>query len=221
MNTINATHESIQQEAAHILLSINAVSFRFDPPFTYTSGLQSPIYLDNRLVMSHPKERTRIIELYIETIKQHIGIENVECVSGTATAAIPQAAWIADHLSVPMVFVRSSAKGHGKQRKLEGFFPKGAKVVIIEDHISTGGSALDNADTIREEGGIVDYCVATTTYETAAAHQAFEEKNVTIFALTTGKFIVEEAVKKGMLSKEQAESVHQWFENPTEWAGKQ
>lgn len=218
MNRINTTQEIIQKEAADILLSINAVSFRFDPPFTYTSGLQSPIYLDNRLVMSHPEERSRIIELYIETIKQHIGLDNVECVSGTATAAIPQAAWIADHISVPMVFVRSSAKGHGKQRKLEGYFKKGAKVIIIEDHISTGGSALDNAVTIREEGGIVEYCVATTTYETEAAHKAFEEKNVTIFALTTGKFIVEQAVKKGMLNEEQASSVYAWFNNPTEWA---
>lgn len=218
---MNTTHENIQQEAADILLSINAVSFRFDPPFIYTSGLQSPIYLDNRLVMSHPRERSRIIELYIEIIKQHIGIENVGCVSGTATAAIPQAAWIADHLSVPMVFVRSSAKAHGKQRKLEGFFNKGEKVLIIEDHISTGGSALDNADTIREEGGIVEYCVATTTYETDAAHKAFEEKNVTIVALTSGKFIVEQAVKKGMLNSEQADLVYAWFDDPAGWAGMQ
>jgi orotate phosphoribosyltransferase len=139
---MNPTHESIQEEAANILLNIKAVSFRFDPPFTYTSGLKSPIYLDNRLVMSHPDERSQIIKLYVETIKQHIGIENVQCVSGTATAAIPQASWIADHLSVPMVFVRSSAKAHGKQRKLEGFVQKGDRVLIIEDHISTGGHRL-------------------------------------------------------------------------------
>ena len=212
-----ATDRDIAVETAKLLLSINAMSFRFDPPFTYTSGLKSPVYLDNRLVLSHPDVRSQIIKLYIQAIEKHVGRENVQCVSGTATAAIPQAAWIADHMGVPMVYARSSAKAHGKKQKIEGQLTKGSKVIIIEDHISTGGSAIDNAKTIREVGGIVEFCVATTTYETEASRRAFAENNIQLITLTTGKIIVEQAEKMGLITPKQAASVHAWFENPSGW----
>src|SRR5437870_2558233 len=103
----------IARKAANLLLSIQAVTFRFDPPYTYTSGLKSPIYLDNRLVMSFPKVRDQIINLYILTIKNKIGLKNINYISATATAAIPQGSWVADKLKLPMVFVRPTTKTYG------------------------------------------------------------------------------------------------------------
>jgi orotate phosphoribosyltransferase len=207
----------ISQKAADLLLSIDAVSFRFDPPFTYTSGLKSPIYLDNRLVMSYPVVRRQIVDLYIQVIKDKIGIENVECVSATASAAIPQGAWVADRLNLPMVYVRPSTKKYGKANRLEGRVEKGSKVVVIEDHISTAESVVGNVETVRELGGIVEYCVATTTYETKKSLEALNSVNVKLFTLTTGKLIIDRAVEKGILTTDQKESVDAWFSDPEGW----
>lgn len=210
--------EEISDKAAEILLSIGAVSFRFDPPYTYTSGLKSPIYLDNRLILSFPKERDQIIELYIEKIKAEIGLDKINCISGTATAAIPQASWLSDRLKLPMVYCRSSAKAHGKEKQIEGVIKKGSNVLIVEDHISTGGSSIVNAEAVRSEGGIVEFCIATTTYETETSIKAFAESNIKLFALTTGKQIVAKAKMNGVLNEKEAQLVENWFENPTKWS---
>ena len=207
----------IAQETARLLLSIEAVSFRFDPPFTYTSGLKSPIYLDNRLVLSYPDVRSKIIQLCIQVIEKQIGFKNVECISGTATAAIPHASVIADHLGVPLVYARSSAKSYGKEQKLEGTLQKGSKVLIVEDHISTGASSIDNAQTVRALGGTVDYCIATTTYETEISQQNFAQHNIELLTLTTGRIIIQEAKKKKMVTTKEAASIHAWFDSPTDW----
>lgn len=214
------TLESVAKETAKILLKINGVSFRFDPPFTYTSGLKSPIYLDNRIIMSHPDERKRIVELYIWIIKNKIGIEQVDYISGTATAAVPQASWVSGELHLPMVYVRPSTKSYGKGNKLEGYLKKGSKVVIIEDHVSTATSVENNTQTIRSEGGIVKYCIATTTYETDQSQEVFRKLKVKLYALTTGKIIVKEAVKNGVLNEKQQQIIHDWFEDPQSWAKK-
>ena len=158
--------QNIAREVAQILLKIGAVTFRFDPPYTYTSGIKSPIYLDNRIIISHPNERKKIIDLYVQLIKNNIGLENVDYVSATATAAIPQGAWIADRLGIPMVYCRSDKKGHGKENQIEGSLRKNSNVVIVEDHISTAGSSIGNADAVRKLGGRVSHVVASTTYET-------------------------------------------------------
>src|ERR1700731_1671022 len=104
--------ENISQKVAHLLLSIHAVTFRFDPPYTYTTGLKSPVYLDNRGVMSHPKVRTQIIDSYIQVMKEKIGLENIEWISATATAAIPHGSLVADRLHLPLVYVRPTTKSY-------------------------------------------------------------------------------------------------------------
>src|SRR5260221_9842376 len=109
--------KNTSQKVANLLLSINAVTFRFDPPYTYTTGLKSPVYLDNRLVMSYPKVRQEIIACYLQVVKDTIGLKNTHVISATATAAIPQGAWIAHMLELPMVFVRPTTKMHGKGSK--------------------------------------------------------------------------------------------------------
>ncbi|MDP3982698.1 MAG: orotate phosphoribosyltransferase [bacterium] len=210
----------LAEEVSRLLFKINAVSFKFDPPYTFTSGLKSPIYLDNRLIISYPEVRKQIIDYYVQVIKDDIGLDNVDWISGTATAAIPHAAFIANELNLPMVYVRSVAKKHGKDEQIEGYLKKGAKVLVIEDHISTGGSSIGNAEAIRVAGGIVEYCIATTSYESDKSVQNFKDSNINLHYLVSGKQIVDTALQEGVLSQEQKKSVDLWFDNPPVWAEK-
>lgn len=214
------TDQQIAQETAKILLKIDAVSFRFDPPFVFTTGLKSPIYLDNRIIMSHPDERKKIINFYIDVITKKIGLKNVDYISGTATAAVPQASWVAGKLHLPMVYVRPSTKSYGKANKLEGYLKKGSKVIIIEDHVSTAASIGNNAQTIREAGGKTEYCIATTTYETKESLSVLKNQKMKLFSLTTGKDILERAYLQKIISKKGKENVDAWFDDPPNWAKK-
>ncbi|OGG13029.1 orotate phosphoribosyltransferase [Candidatus Gottesmanbacteria bacterium RIFCSPHIGHO2_01_FULL_39_10] len=213
-------NKNISEEIAKLLLKIGAMTFRFDPPYTYTSGLKSPVYLDNRLIISYPDVRKKIINYYVQTIKERISLDNVDWISATATAAIPHGAWVADALNLPMVFVRPTTKTYGKGGKVEGHLKKGSKVLIIEDHISTAESVSSNAQSIRELGGSVEYCVATTTYDTKKSRDNLKAANIKLIALTTGKIIVETAYKIGKLTKDQKEKVDAWFADPPNWAKK-
>ena len=210
-------NNNISKETAKILIKIGAVSFRFNPPFTFTSGLKSPIYLDNRIIMSHPKERRQIINFYIKIIKEKVHLDNVDCVSATASAAIPHGAWIAGKLNLPMVYVRPTTKSYGKGNKIEGYLKKGSRVVVIEDHISTAASVLNNASTIRKNGGKVKFCIATTTYETEISKKNLAKAKVKLFTLTTGKTIIKEAYKEGVLDKKEKKEIDRWFTNPSLW----
>ena len=208
------------KKIAKLLLSIGAMTFRFDPPYVYTTGLKSPVYLDNRLVMSYPKVRKQVIDAYIDVIKSQIGIENVDCISATATAAIPQGAWVSGKLNLPMVFVRPTTKSYGKGGKVEGVFKRGAKILIIEDHITTAQSVVGNAQAIRELGGIVKYSVATTTFETQKAAELLKANKVKLIPLTTGKTIVQTALEEKLISQKEKDSIDEWFKDPPAWAKK-
>lgn len=210
--------QKIAVETARILLNIGAVSFRFNPPFTFTSGIKSPIYLDNRIIMSYPKLRRQVVAYYIEIIKREIGLDRIDYISGTASAAIPQAAWIAGELDLPMVYVRPTTKIYGKGNKLEGHLEKGCRVLIIEDHISTAASVAGNAETVQEHGGNVLGCVAATSYETAVSKKTLSEHDISLYTLTTGRTIVLQAVKSGLIDKAVSNSVNRWFDNPEDWS---
>lgn len=210
----------VAKDVAILFLKIDAVTFRFDPPYTFTSGLKSPVYLDNRIVFSYPKIREKITEYYIDIIKKYIGINNVEWISATATAAIPQGAWIAQKLHLPMVYVRPTTKSYGKGNKIEGYVKKGSKVLIIEDHISSAASVTGNAESIRETGGIVTHCITTTTYESQESTSQLKEHNLNLFALTSGRIIIETAFKQTILSRKEKEIVDLWFQDPLGWAKK-
>lgn len=217
IDMVNNRSKKIAEKVAKILLEIKAVSFLFNPPFTYTSGLKSPIYLDNRIIMSYPKKRKQIIDYYISTIKKFIGLENIDYISGTATAAIPQASWVAWVLNLPMVYVRPSTKSYGKGNKLEGHLTKGVRVVIVEDHISTATSVVNNAKTLREVGGKVTYCVATTTYESKQSKKLLSKNKIKLISLTTGRNIIEQALKSGLLKPHEKEKVDLWLKDPSNW----
>lgn len=217
----------IADKAAQLLIQINAFTFRFDPPYTYTSGMKSPIYIDNRLIMSYVDIRKIFIDYYLEVIKNKIGKSNIDWISATATTAIPMGAWIADRLKLPLVFVRPSTKQagqgkktYGKQNKMEGYLKKGSRVLIIEDHISSATSAVDNAECIREQGGIVDYCISSSTYQTEASRQLLKDYRLRLFVLSSGRLIAESAFQHKQITKKQKESVDRWFEDPPGWAKK-
>lgn len=213
--------KKLANEASKILLKIKAVSLNTKKPFRYTSGMLSPMYTDNRLLMSYPAEWKKILDLYIKVIKKSIGISKFEVLSGTATAAIPHAAALAYLLKKPMVYVRSAKKEHGKENLIEGTFKKGSRVLIIEDLISTGKSSAQNINAIREAGGIVDSCVAITTSTSGRAYEGnFNVLQVKLFTITNARATVEVALKEEYISPLQKESIDEFFTDPPRWGKK-
>src|SRR3989344_1700695 len=210
--------QQIAESVAQLLIKINAVEFRFDPPFTFTTGINSPMYLDNRLVLSHPNVREFIVDYYTQAVLSQIGRSNVEWISGTASAAIPYASLLASELRLPMVYVRPTTKTYGKGNQMEGFLKKGAKVLVVEDHISTGTSIIENANVIRKNGGFVTHCIATTTYELEIAKTNFAKNHIKPIVLTSGKIIARSAFDKKVLSKAQQKSVEDWPGDSKGWA---
>jgi orotate phosphoribosyltransferase len=217
MNIPNLNHALV---VAELLLDINAISFKFDAPFfTFSSGIKSPIYIDNRLVISFPSIRERLVNIYINEIDKYVGISNTEWVSATASAAIPMGAWIAHKLNLPLVYFRPMKKNHGRNQKIEGFLEPGKKVIIVEDHISTARSAIENAQAVRTAGGQVEYCISTSTYETQDAANNLDGNNLRLISLTTGRVIVEVAYKTNRISKAERKMVEQWLQDPQGWNG--
>lgn len=212
--------KTIAQKTAEHLLEIKAIMLRPNKPFRFTSGILSPVYIDNRIIISYPKIREKIISYYIKTIKEKIGLSNVDLISGTAMAAIPHAAFISQKLGLPMVFVRDTKKGHGRQNQIEGVVKKNQKVLIIEDHISTGGSTLGNIKAIRAAGGKVKYAIATTTFLMKKAENNFKKSKVKVFTLTDVNEIIETAIKKKLIKIKNKEMVLQWSKDPIGWGKK-
>lgn len=208
-----------EQEIAQLLLEKKAVIINPKKPFTYTSGMKSPIYCDNRILLSYPDVRDKIVDAMIKIIAQHEATFDV--IAGVATAGIPWASIIADRLEKPLVYVRSAAKEHGKQNQIEGKIETNQKVLVIEDLISTGGSSLKAVQAVREAGGIVDCCIAVFTYEMKKANNAFGNEKCTIFTTTTFTTLVKEATILKNITKEEEKTVLEWNTDPENWAKKQ
>ncbi|SER62926.1 orotate phosphoribosyltransferase [Salipaludibacillus aurantiacus] len=204
-----------EKQTADLLLSINAVTLQPEDPFTWSSGIKSPIYCDNRLIMSYPAERQKFIDLFVSYIKDHF--PEVEVLAGTATAGIPHAAWIADRLDLPMVYVRSSSKGHGKQNRIEGKLNKGKRVLVIEDLISTGGSSIEAAKSVEDAGGKVLGICSIFTYELPLAEKAEKESGYSLHSLTTYSFLLKTALENKQITDEQLKLLQQWREDPEGW----
>lgn len=209
--------DNIAQKTAKILVETGAVSFRPRQPFRFDSGILSPIYVDNRLLISGPKERTKIIKFFIQKIRQ-IGFPDL--VAGTATAGIPHAAWVAQQLNIPMVYVRAKAKDHGKGNMVEGVLKRGQKVIIIEDTVSTAGSSIRVIEAIRKLGGKVASEVAIYTHTLKVAQENFKEHKVKFHPLTDLKSVTEVAQKLGYLKQDQTNSIIEWARDPQGWGVK-
>lgn len=199
-----------KQEIAKILLHVGAVTLSPDEPFTWASGIQSPIYCDNRLIMSDPGGRRRIAEGMAASIKANYPDTTV--IAGTATAGIPHAAWIADILGLPMVYVRSKAKDHGRSKQIEGKIKPEDRAVIVEDLISTGGSSLTAADALQEAGVQVEGVVSIFTYGLESADQAFEKAGLSYTSLTDFNALAEVATRSGAIREESVASLLDWHQ---------
>jgi orotate phosphoribosyltransferase len=205
----------MKKEIATHLLEIGAVSLEPNEPFTWSSGLKSPIYCDNRLTLAYPNVRSAIADGLAALIRTHF--PGAEVIAGTATAGIPHAAWVSERLGLPMCYVRSQAKGHGKGKQIEGKVDKGQKVVVVEDLISTGGSSLNAVRALREEGCQVLGVIAIFTYGLEKGKQAFAENNVEVHTLTDYDTLIETAVELGVVTEQDLATLRKWRENPEEW----
>ena len=193
------------QEIASELLRIGAVFLRPDDPFTWASGIKSPIYCDNRLVLSAPSARKKVEQGLAELVREHYS--NCEMLMGTATAGIAHAALVSDILDMPMGYVRSSAKSHGRTNRIEGKMDAGTRVVVIEDLISTGGSCIEVVDALREAGAEVLGVISIFTYGLKAATKNFEEAKTAYHSLSNLDALVEVAITEKYITPEQKQTV--------------
>ncbi|NTU29203.1 orotate phosphoribosyltransferase [Brevibacillus sp. HB1.1] len=201
--------------AKHIaanLLEIGAVHLRPEQPFTWTSGIKSPIYCDNRITMSYPHVRRAIARAFADLIKEQY--PDAQVVAGTATAGIPHAAWVAELLDLPMIYVRDKAKGHGRQNQIEGALAAGQKVVVIEDLISTGGSSLKAAQAVQAEGGEVLGVVAIFSYQFPDAQALFEDAGIPCSTISNYTALLGIASEQGVITSEQEKVLGEWRKSP-------
>ncbi|MGO4270033.1 orotate phosphoribosyltransferase [Paenibacillus sp. TAF58] len=204
--------ETIAQHIAASLLDIEAVALRPQQPFTWTSGLKSPIYCDNRLTMSHPAIREAIADGFAALIQEKF--PDAEVVAGTATAGIPHAAWVAQKLGLPMIYIRDKAKGHGKENLIEGTVKPGQKVIVIEDLISTGGSSLKAAIAVKDTGAVALGVLAIFSYQLDKATEAFKAADMPLYTLSNYSTLLEVALEKGEIKQEDMELLRSWRSNP-------
>ena len=198
------------------LLDINAVTLKPDEPFTWASGLRAPIYTDNRLTISYPYVRRNISVGMTEQIKHHF--EDVDVIAGTATAGIPHAAYVAERLQKPLVYVRSKPKDHGQGKQIEGVLKKGQRVIVIDDLLSTGGSALKAVKAVQNAGGIVLGVVAIFTYQLPELDENFKKAGLPYYTVTNYTTLIETAEKNNMISADQLASLHAWRKDPETWS---
>lgn len=213
--------KDIAKETAQLLLSISAITLSPQKPYRFTTGLLSPIYCDNRMVISYPDVREKIISFYEKVIEEAIGSDTVHAISGTATAAIPNATFIADVLKKPMVYVQVGKK-ETEPSEIFGAMPKkGQSALTVEDHVSTGGSLVANVLALREQGIQADTSVVTTTYNMDKAEELFKKHKLTVYTLTDIDTILDEAVTAGYLKAKEKAIVVDWVADPPGWAKRQ
>lgn len=208
------------QRIAEFLLDIGAVDLSTDPPFTWTSGMKSPIYCDNRMIYSHPEARNFVVDALVSRIKSlHI---EPDALAGTATAAIGWAALVADRMDLPFVYVRSQAKGHGQGKRIEGDLKKGIDVVLVEDLFSTGGSAISSVEALREEGETnVTDVIGIFTYEFEACREKALEAGVKLHPLSDFTTLLNVAKDRGRLTEDQVKLCGEFAMDPKRWSKQQ
>ena len=207
---------TISEQVALKLLEIGAVKLNPTNPYTWASGMKSPIYCDNRFVLSFPDARDLIKNSFATIIQEQF--KNIDVVAGVATGAIAHGVLVAEVLQKPFVYVRSSAKAHGLGNMVEGKITAGDKVLVIEDLISTGGSSLKAIEALREVGADVLALVAIFTYGFDKATKAFEDANCPFFTLSNYPILIDIAIKNNFVSLENKEILMNWYANPEKWA---
>lgn len=200
------------------LLQIKAVKLSPQNPFTWASGLHSPIYCDNRVTLSYPMVRTFIRQQFVEQLMQHYGKPDV--IAGVATGGIAQGALVAQELGLPFAYVRSEKKSHGMQNQIEGVIESGQSVIVIEDLVSTGKSSLLAVDALREAGANVKGMLAIFTYQLSSADENFKAKNCPLFTLTNYETLIHKAIEENYITEADQQSLMEWRKDPQAWSGK-
>lgn len=198
----------IEKTIAQDLLAIHAVQINPEKYFTWTSGVKSPIYTDNRIIMSYPEIRKKITEAFIQQIKAKNQMPEV--IAGCATAGIPHAAWLSDALNLPMVYVRSKPKSHGKGNQIEGLIVPGQRVLVIEDLISTGGSAIQAAEALTQAGADVTGVLAIFSYGLGTAKENFEQAQIPFETITNFDLLLDALTDSKKLTAEEREEMLDW-----------
>jgi len=207
--------ELSQIEVTKKLLQINTLKIQPSSPFTWASGWKSPIYCDNRKILSYPETRTFIRDKFVEIINEKY--PDAEVIAGVATGAIAHGVLVAEKLGLPFIYVRSKPKGHGLENLIEGDLKPGQKVVIIEDLVSTGVSSLKTAEAISNFGGEVAGMLAIFTYNFPLAKENFKKAKIELTTLSRYQILIDLALEMGEISKGEVESLMEWREDPANW----
>ena len=206
------------KKVAEALLNIKAVKLQPKDPFTWSSGMRSPIYCDNRIVLSYPQYRNLIVNGLVDMVESGQYFQSLpDYIAGVATAGIPHGALLADRLNLPFVYVRSKPKTHGRKHQIEGFLKKNANVLVIEDLISTGGSSLQAVDVLKAVDANVLGVLAIFTYGFKEASDNFARANCPVATLSDYHTLVEVANMNGYLQEDEVKTLMKWRENPKEW----
>lgn len=201
-------------QVAEKLLQINAVKLSPQNPFTWASGIKSPIYCDNRIALSYPDARKTILEGFYQKSGE---FEPFDTIAGVATAGIPWGAMLAERLGKPFIYIRDKAKGHGRQNQIEGFCTEGSKILVIEDLISTGGSSLKAVEAVREAGCEVIGVLAIFSYGFDTATTIFNDSKCRFDTLSNYEILIECAVRRGYVTASERETLQEWRISPSTW----
>ena len=208
-------NKNVAKKTAEVLLQVNAIKLSPKEPFTWASGWKSPIYCDNRIVLSFPPIRNYIREKMAKHIERHYGKPDV--IAGVATGAIGIGALVAEYLGLPFVYVRPEPKKHGRQNQIEGFIQKGQNVVVVEDLISTGKSSLNAVKALKAAEVNVKGMIAIFSYGFDVAKDNFEKENVTLHTLSNYENLLEQALDTRYITKKELATLSDWNANPSEW----
>lgn len=206
---------NMKQSIAKALLDIGAVSFSPDSPFTFKSGIQSPVYVDNRVLVYHPEEWHTIIDGFTSLINSRDLLFDV--IAGVALGGVPHSSALAYVLRQPSVFIRKESKEHGKGKLIEGGNVSEKRVMLVEDHVTTGGSTIKAVNALRQEGAQVSDVIAIISYGFNEAVTAFEDEGLNLFTLTDFDTLLDLAQIRGDLTNEHVHLIHRWFANPRAW----
>lgn len=204
---------------AKMLWEIKAVHFRPEEPYKLASGMMSPVYIDCRKLISYPRIRSAVMDFAAATVMSEAGFEQFDCVAGGETAGIPFAAFLAERLSLPMIYVRKQPKGHGRNAQIEGAMPDGARVLVIEDLTTAGGSMFKFIDAIRAAGGMVEHGMALFYYGIFREAKArFANGNVQLHHIATWREVLEVARKQALFDMDKLASVQSFLDDPLAWS---
>ena len=210
--------ENLEKRVAAALLDVKAVELNTEEPFTWASGLKSPIYCDNRKLLSYPTVRTFIADRLEEVIREQF--KKVDVIAAVATGAIAIGAIVAEKMGLPLIYIRPKPKDHGTGSQIEGVFEKGANIVVIEDLISTGMSSLAAAQAVSQQGGLVEGMVAIFSYNFTKARKAFEMANITLYTLTDYDTLIQVAGESSYISEDEMSVLRDWRFKPENWGNK-